>query len=203
MPCLQSAEPRCRCNRPENPDKDMILCPNEKCKKWLHQECLIHETLLAVYRRLGSDKPHNPAPKGTPSADTEAQQPLSPSESGAAPTAQASIDVASDAQVAAQSSEGERASSVIQAHRSAPSTPTPDGTLQARPRKSIGSKPAKRPTKDKPYQGLFEAEAIPPEPEDGKSATALRVTDLREKVTGGDKTWTVPLTCLMCSTAIA
>src|SRR5687767_6116766 len=50
---LQSVEPVCSCSQPENPDKTLVGCSNELCKKWLHDDCLIHEALMKTYERLG------------------------------------------------------------------------------------------------------------------------------------------------------
>ncbi|KAH8745782.1 hypothetical protein F5883DRAFT_586371 [Diaporthe sp. PMI_573] len=45
----------CHCNQPQNPDKVMIQCPNKKCNRWLHEECLRHQILLNTYDHLQTD----------------------------------------------------------------------------------------------------------------------------------------------------
>jgi hypothetical protein len=95
----QNVEPVCGCGQPENPDKTLVGCSNELCKKWLHDECLIHDALMKTYERLGKAKPHKviaePLKKEKDDEDAAKNPPLSPKEMGADET-QATIDVKSD-----------------------------------------------------------------------------------------------------------
>ncbi|KAL2200050.1 hypothetical protein P885DRAFT_30416 [Corynascus similis CBS 632.67] len=95
---LSSVELVCSCNTPGNPDKMLIGCTTEPCKKWMHEQCIIDDALKAVYKRLGTDKPHL-APVATKKEETgdEGKRPLSPSETGADGAAEQSIDVKSEA----------------------------------------------------------------------------------------------------------
>ncbi|KAI0842953.1 hypothetical protein F5Y06DRAFT_77503 [Hypoxylon sp. FL0890] len=183
---LSSAELRCKCNRPENPDKRLFGCSNDDCKKWLHDECLIHEALLKTFKRLGTDKPHKPTPVKEEDAGEGAKRPLSPSESGAAQTAEQSIDVKPEEQQTIKLADVENALPAIRAENASVSVAEPK--RRGRPRKSEADQAAA-----KPYVGLFEAVI-----DSDRSPPVLEITDLRENVTGGDKSWTEPLQCLIC-----
>lgn len=56
----QTVELVCGCNTPANPDKLLVGCSSESCKKWLHEECIKDQALRATFERLGTDKPHIP-----------------------------------------------------------------------------------------------------------------------------------------------
>ncbi|KAI1390088.1 uncharacterized protein F4822DRAFT_437131 [Hypoxylon trugodes] len=186
---LSSAELRCKCNRPENPDKSLIGCSNDNCKKWLHDECLIHDALLKTYDRLGIDKPYMPTPVKKEEAEQSAKRPLSPSETGAAQTAEQSIDVKAEdrtetfkfADVESPANDSKKTNGIVKT----------ENKKRGRPRKSESSDP----TSVKPYEGLFKATLI----EDDPNAPVLEITDLRKKAMGGDKSWTEPLHCLVCN----
>ncbi|KAK3947620.1 hypothetical protein QBC32DRAFT_80592 [Pseudoneurospora amorphoporcata] len=57
---LSTVELVCGCNTPANPDKLLVGCSSESCKKWLHEECIKDEALRATFERLGTDKAHIP-----------------------------------------------------------------------------------------------------------------------------------------------
>ncbi|KAH7016045.1 BAH domain-containing protein [Microdochium trichocladiopsis] len=184
---LSSAEERCRCNRPENPDKKLIGCTNEECRKWLHDECLIHEALLRTFARLGTNKPHKLAPVKDERDNETDRQPLSPSESGAPPTAELCIDVKPEEQVTVKMADVGNVLPIITAERTGQA---PEPKKRGRGRKSDAQEA-------KPYEGYFSAiirsDASPP---------VVEITDLREEVTGGLKEWTEPLDCLVCGQQI-
>ncbi|KAK3310659.1 uncharacterized protein B0T15DRAFT_387593 [Chaetomium strumarium] len=94
---LSSVELVCSCNTPGNPDKLLIGCTTESCKKWMHEQCIIDDALKAVYKRLGTDKPHvPPSPPATAKKEEsgdEGKRPLSPTETGAEGSTEHSIDV--------------------------------------------------------------------------------------------------------------
>ncbi|PNP56429.1 hypothetical protein FNYG_15348 [Fusarium nygamai] len=71
----------CKCETPTNPDKTLIECPSADCGRWMHCECLTHDVLMRVYKRLGTDKPHRieGAVLNEEKAD-EAVHPLSPTD---------------------------------------------------------------------------------------------------------------------------
>jgi hypothetical protein len=95
---LSTVELVCSCNTPGNPDKMLIGCTTEACKKWMHEQCIIDDALKAVYARLGTDKPHlAPVPAKKEENGDEGKRPLSPSETGAEGSAEQSIDVKSEA----------------------------------------------------------------------------------------------------------
>ncbi|KAI1769749.1 hypothetical protein F4818DRAFT_446934 [Hypoxylon cercidicola] len=186
---LSSAELRCRCNRPENPDQRLFGCSNEDCKKWLHGECLIHEALMKTYKRLGADKPHRSAPVKEEENGEGAKRPLSPSESGAAQTTEQSIDVKPEEQQhTIKLADVEGALPAIKAESTSVSVAEPK--RRGRPRKSERDDP----TAYKPYEGLFQAVI-----QGDLSPPMLEVIDLRDNVTGGEKSWTEPLHCLICN----
>lgn len=168
----------------------MFGCSNEECKKWLHDECLIHEALLKTYKRLGTDKPHKSTPVKEEEAGEEAKRPLSPSETGAAQTAEQSIDVKpEEQQQTIKLADVEDALPAIKAESTSVSVVTSKPKQRGRPRKSELNDRAAA----KPYEGLFEGVM-----QSDLSPPVLEITDLRESVTGGDKSWTEPLHCLIC-----
>ncbi|KAI1213813.1 uncharacterized protein F4807DRAFT_456362 [Annulohypoxylon truncatum] len=184
---LSSAELRCKCNRPENPDKRLFGCSNDDCRKWLHDDCLIHEALLRTYKRLGTDKPHKPSQiKEEDGEDTK--RPLSPSETGAAQTAEQSIDVKPEEQQQVMDIDGENIKTEVSVANS-------ETKRRGRPRKSEPVEKAAA----KPYEGLFEATI---HSHNDETPSVLEITDLRENVTGGDKSWKEPLECLICGQEI-
>ncbi|KAI8628033.1 hypothetical protein F5Y19DRAFT_465372 [Xylariaceae sp. FL1651] len=189
---LSSAEPRCKCNRPENPDKQLINCTNADCKKWLHDDCLIHEALMKTFARLGTDKPHKPARVKNEELEG-GQRPLSPSESGAAQTTQQSIDVKPEDQETIRLAGVGNAGPTVKAEgRMVPIVVGSESKRRGRPRKSEVSEVATT----NPYEGLFSAvvnDTTPP---------MVEIQDLRENVTGGEKSWTEPLHCLLCDAEI-
>jgi hypothetical protein len=196
---MQSVELRCRCSRPENPDKTLIGCTNEECKKWLHDDCLTHEALLDTYKRLGTTTPHKSSPIKQEMDGDGPKRPLSPSESGAAQTTQQSIDV---------KSEEHRTIKLADVENSIPSMDVDDegNELKTIPVAS-SSEPKKRgrPRKSengdsdnsKPYEGLFEAVI-----RNDLSPPVVEIKDLRQDVSGGEKSWTEPIKCLICSSVI-
>ncbi|TGJ80380.1 hypothetical protein E0Z10_g8383 [Xylaria hypoxylon] len=189
---LSSAQPRCRCNRPENPDKQLINCTNTECRKWLHDDCLIHEALMKTFLRLGTDKPHKPARAKVEELEG-GQRPLSPSESGAAQTAQQSIDVKPEDQQTIKLADVEGAGpSANTENRTLTILAGPESKRKGRPRKSETTEVINT----KPYEGLFSAVI------NDMSPPVVEIQDLRESVTGGEKSWTEPLRCLLCSADI-
>ncbi|KAK3905262.1 hypothetical protein C8A05DRAFT_30902 [Staphylotrichum tortipilum] len=91
---LSSVELVCSCNTPGNPDKLLIGCTTESCKKWMHEHCVVEEALKAAYKRLGTDKPHLPAVTTKKEEDgDEGTRPLSPTETGVEGSTEHSIDV--------------------------------------------------------------------------------------------------------------
>ncbi|KAL5903056.1 hypothetical protein ACKVV7_011364 [Pyricularia oryzae] len=94
----------CSCAKPANHDTILIGCSIENCGIWLHQDCLIHEALTKTYERLGVEKPCVHPKEGT----EEVRPPLSPTEPGAAASAQQSIDaMAGGVGVSAQQQKGD------------------------------------------------------------------------------------------------
>ncbi|KAI1733970.1 hypothetical protein F4680DRAFT_367178 [Xylaria scruposa] len=189
---LSSALPRCKCNRPENPDKQLMNCTNPECRKWLHDDCLIHEALMKTFARLGADKPHKPARVKTEEPEG-GQRPLSPSESGAAQTAQQSIDVKPEDHQTIKLADVENTASSVRAEtRTVPIVAASEPKRKGRPRKSEAAEVVNT----KPYEGLFSAVI------NATSPPVVEIQDLRENVTGGEKSWTEPLHCLLCNAEI-
>ncbi|KXJ85596.1 hypothetical protein Micbo1qcDRAFT_198759 [Microdochium bolleyi] len=184
---LSSVEEHCRCNRPENPDKKLTRCTNEECRKWLHHDCLVHEALLRTFGRLGTTKPHKPTPVKDEQDNETGRRPLSPSEFGAAPTAEPSIGVKPEEQYTVKIANIENVLPIIKAERAGQA---PEPKKKGRGRKSDAQKA-------EPYEGylfvIIRSHVSPP---------VVEITDLREAVTGGVKEWTEPLDCLVCGQQI-
>ncbi|KAK7970202.1 hypothetical protein PG988_009275 [Apiospora saccharicola] len=198
---LSSVEPRCRCGQPENPDKTLIGCNSEGCSSWLHDDCLLHEALMATYERLGTEKSHRSKPVKDEDVDGEGpKRPLSPSESGAAQTTQHSIDVKPEDQKTIKLADvennaenngvnGKDNTTIPVASSSNKNEPKKRG----RPRKSDAAELSV----SKPYEGLFEGVI-----RNDLSPPVVEITDLRQDVSGGEKSWTEPIKCLLCSKVI-
>lgn len=209
----------CRCQLPGNPDKTLIGCTTEPCKQWLHEECIKHDALLAAYKRLGTDKPHQSKPAKV--EKDEGTRPLSPTEPGAAASAQQSIDVKqNDTELgavhagtngnvevkgpggddAAEPSGEAQTAAQGEASKTGLGTPRQGTPVKVTPAKKQQQKPRKKgPEYDvtKPYIGLFDVslrmDLSPP---------LLEFKDLREGIVGGDRTWTEPIKCLVCDAQI-
>jgi len=93
---LSSVELVCSCNTPANPDRLLVGCSSESCKKWLHQECILENALRQTWNRLGADRPHIPIKKEEEDDANESKRPLSPTETSAEVAMQQSIDVKSE-----------------------------------------------------------------------------------------------------------
>lgn len=222
----QSVELVCSCNTPAHPDNLLVGCTTETCKRWLHEQCIKDQALKATYARLGTDKPHiNPE---SDKIKDEAVRPLSPKETGAAVTAQHSIDVKSDGDkdlvkvknndnVDVKHSEDEDAPGTPDAAASMmrPDTPSEQGKASsAEPNKGSVSRPvsragstrkAGRPKKSALYNGRGGKNAKPwlglfevSMKMADQGPPLLEFKDLREGIEGGEKTWTEPVKCLVC-----
>lgn len=191
----QSVELICKCETPANPDKTLIGCTNSQCGKWMYHDCLMHDALLRVYERLGTDQPHKIEQPIKKEKDEEiAARPLSPNEAGEADT-QPTIDVrAGDMQdnvlVKRVDEETPRLTHTP--------TPTPQTSVLELQPKSSGKKTRKRKGMDyRPYEGLFTATL---KMNDGP--TVWVIEDLRENIPGGEKTWTEQAHCVLCGVVI-
>lgn len=178
--------------RPENPDKKLIGCTNEDCRKWLHDDCLVHEALLRTFERLGTDKPHKLNPLKEEQETEGGKRPLSPSESGVAQTTEQSIDVKPEEQKTVKLADVENVLPSIKAERASVGL-TNEAKKKGRGRKSE----ANDPNTPKPYEGYFSAiirnDVSPP---------VVEITDLREGISGGEKEWTELVDCLVCGQQI-
>ncbi|KKA27147.1 hypothetical protein TD95_000396 [Thielaviopsis punctulata] len=54
---LTSVQPICTCQRPDNPDKLTIGCPNDDCLTWNHAECVIDAILSLTLDHFGTQTP--------------------------------------------------------------------------------------------------------------------------------------------------
>ncbi len=222
---IKTVELICNCNTPEHPDKLLIGCNAENCKKWLHQDCIIDEALKATYKRLGTDKPHlSPEPVQDEHNEEETKPPLSPPETDAAVSAH-SIDgkadsvgpddamhVKNNAEVAAENDGTPALTSDRVTEKSAETTTKAEKTESANKaakatlcKSTPGKKPG-RPKKkaseangqsSKPWEGLFEVSF-----KMDSSPPLLEFRDLREGIVGGEKTWTETINCLICGSQI-
>jgi hypothetical protein len=163
----------------------------------MHHECLTHDILMQVYARLGTDKPHRT--DGAVSNEEEAENVTC----HLSPTGAEKEEAIRTIDVHPEKSRGN-----IHVKEIVPETPlvTRNSTPRPTPSKSIIATPAKRSAKNdqkkevesfKPYAGLFEANLRMQE-----GPTAWEIRDLRESVTGGEKTWTEEAYCLICGAVI-
>ncbi|KNB13663.1 hypothetical protein FOXG_14111 [Fusarium oxysporum f. sp. lycopersici 4287] len=170
--------------------------PSE-CGKWMHQECMARNILMQVYGRLGTDKSHrtegSTVEKKKPE---EATDPLSPIDAEEQKT-QSTVNVRDGT-----TPDNIHVKKAVRETRRKTESPTAGAT----PSKFIATASVKGLAKgvrkkkiadSKPYQGLFEANL---KMQDGPTAWEIR--DLRENVTGGDRTWTEEASCLECGANI-
>ncbi|KAK7745348.1 hypothetical protein SLS53_002844 [Cytospora paraplurivora] len=201
---LSALEKVCKCDQPGNPDKVLVGCSNEKCKKWLHEECLKHDVLLRVYEELGVDKPHKAADVKE-EKEEEARRPLSPVEPGTSSVAtelpiQVKTDGEGDSVKANDSVDVKEESKAVTEESSAQppngrasTAQTPTGSTPAR-KVGRGRKKADASEQNsRPYEGLFEATFLSQEDK-------FLITDLRTGIEGGEKTWKEEVKCLVCGT---
>lgn len=176
----------------------MIGCTSDNCHQWLHEECIKHDALLRTFKRLGKDKPHvSEAAKAQ--KEEQATRPLSPTEPGAAQSAQQSIDVKAGSG-SADSVKADDNVDVKPGDDAAPeddqdaasSSKTP-ARARCKSRKSEGSFEPK----GKPYEGLFDVEL-----KMDLSPPMLEFRDLRRDVAGGEKSWLEPIDCVVCGTQV-
>ncbi|KAK4192766.1 hypothetical protein QBC35DRAFT_202133 [Podospora australis] len=220
---LSSVDLVCSCNTPANPDKQLLGCTSEDCKKWMHEQCVIDDALRSVWNRLGDNKPHLP-PEPTKKEDDdekEGQRPLSPTETGgtAAETQQSiNVDVQSngqalngngnvnvkpedeDAAVAPEESTQEPSSSRRSAsEKTATGTPQIKLVLKSSSTARKTAKVSKKKTEAngenaRPWEGKFEVHLNTTQ----SGPPTLEFKDLREGIVGGAKAWTEPVKCLLC-----
>ncbi|KAH7133559.1 hypothetical protein EDB81DRAFT_105443 [Dactylonectria macrodidyma] len=193
---LSSVELMCKCETPANPDRTLIGCTSSECGKWMHHECLSHDVLTRVYDRLGADKPHlkeEPMVKEEKN-DEEATRPLSPTDAEEKET-QPTIDVRSGG---AQDNVHVRKAVAESPRTTATPTPGPTPSNPSTEARASAKKNRKKKSMDyKPYEGLFEATL---KMSDGP--TVWEIQDLRQNVTGGEKTWNEKAHCLLCGVTI-
>ncbi|KAL1893844.1 hypothetical protein Cpir12675_003911 [Ceratocystis pirilliformis] len=171
---LDSALPRCICHIPENPDVILIGCPNPNCNEWMHEACIIDNVLSKALSRL-----RTPAAQlsrdGTPIPTTDTLREV-------IPPAPKPPSIADRSQIAKRNEA--KAVRPWQAHFS--------GRLvrlqghQVNPESDGESVTGAK---------VIKAEAV------YSSPPLVEVTDRRGLV-HGLKTWTVPISCLVCGTHI-
>ena len=202
----------CKCGNPANPDKTLIGCANETCKKWLHDECLKHEALMKTYERLGRTTPHVKDKSKDPQTPEEAMRPLSPTETGAAVSAQHSIDVRANGDGGGSvdvrtTDDDDDAAGGSESGRATTTPPARGGSredLDSGGRRGVGRPRKKRaggdgifdPKAPRPYEGLYEATVRM-----DLTPNMMEFRDLRG-LTTGDKTWMEPIHCLLCGSQI-
>jgi hypothetical protein len=163
----------------------------------MHYECLTHDVLMQVYERLGTDKPHRTeGPILNEEKAEEGTRPLSPTDAEEKET-QPTIDVRSG-----ETQDNVHVKEVVRERpletKNSTPRPTPSRSISAAPAKGSAKKGRKKKTGDyKPYEGLFEANL---KMQEGPAAWEIR--DLRENITGGEKSWTEKAYCLICGAGI-
>lgn len=203
----QSVDRVCRCNEPGNPDKVLIGCSSDSCKKWLHEECLKHDILMKVWDELGALNPKKASDVKEEKLEQQANRPLSPVEPGSATVAnELPIQVKTDGEGDTVKASGDSVdvkeerdrtteSSAQPQNGRASTTQTPSAEV---PRKIGPGRGRKKPEHDlniRPYEGKFDATFKPEE-------DVFEIQDLREGVEGGLRTWTEQVQCLVCGSRI-
>ncbi|KAG5984944.1 hypothetical protein E4U55_002526 [Claviceps digitariae] len=201
---VSSVELTCKCKTPANPDKTLVGCTNSECGNWLHYECLLHDALMHVYERLGTELPHKSQKKEEstvklehePESDHElSQRPLTPVENKEENRMPSAIDVNGPQENGNHTRlRSRRSGSTFKAPAQTP-PPGPPNSVSRRSAKLSSTKTArgKKMAGEKPYQGLFQASLRMKE-----GPLAWEITDLRPNIQGGDRTWTERAACLVC-----
>ncbi|KAG6018312.1 hypothetical protein E4U41_003976 [Claviceps citrina] len=225
---VSSVELTCKCRTPANPDKTLVGCTNSECGNWLHYECLLHDALMQVHERLGTNKPHKSEKKEESAVKLEEhetaqrnellpqqqqqQRPPTPAptennkEEERTPSA---IDVRGSDENGDRMfrSSRRRSESTPKVARAPPppSTPgPPPGPLpNSASRRSVKSASASASAK----KGRGKKAVAEEKPYEGLFQAKLRmkegpmaweITDLRANIRGGDRTWTERAACLVC-----
>lgn len=224
---VQTVELVCSCNTPANPDKMLVGCTTDACKKWMHEQCILEDALRTTYKRLGTDKPHVPAvtPKKEENGD-EAKRPLSPTETGAE---QHSIDVKAETapadavhvstkdnvevrQVDDEDAPAAPEDSIAEQSAEPQSATSENANTSTSNKASTASKPMPGRKPGRPRKKGAEANGENARPWEGLFEVTLKMVDigppmiefrdLREGVGGGEKTWTEPVKCLLCGSKV-
>ncbi|KAM0540029.1 hypothetical protein ACHAO7_011596 [Fusarium culmorum] len=179
------------------PRQEAIECPSSECGQWMHHECLTHDVLMQVYQRLGTDKPHRT--EGAVLNEENAEEAIHPQSPADAEEKeiQPTIDVRSGGTQGNIHVKEVVRETVLEPKSSTPK-PTPSKYIIATSAKRLAKNGRKKKAKDyKPYAGLYDADF---NMQEGPAAWEIR--DLRENVTGGERSWTEKAYCLICSTGI-
>lgn len=199
----QSVELTCKCKTPANPDKTLVGCTKSGCEQWLHYECLEHDVLMRTFERLGKGKPHKSAELDGSAAKAARDDKLPAALRSTTPNNVKGEEPTQSAAIGVKAGENGDSVPMKQIDGITPKTtesPMPGMPMPAAeklPRMSSGKKGRPRKVESRPYEGLFEASL---KLDDGP--TMWRITDLRAKVSGGDRTWTERAQCLVCGTKI-
>jgi len=183
---LQMLRTVCRCHSPENPDKKLLGCSAEKCMGWMHEQCIMDEALGATYNRLGAGKPHLPRESANKDKDE-----------GRVVSAQRSIGYSLPERLSGSRAAGDRV------NFDALNTKNTEvvfrkgrlGQESREPRKKAPKDSSKDP---KPWAGLFEVSLNA----EREGPPRMEFKDLRRYIADGEKTWTEPVTCLLCGTIV-
>ncbi|KAF4510571.1 hypothetical protein G6O67_002448 [Ophiocordyceps sinensis] len=200
---LSSVELTCKCKTPANPDKTLVGCTKSGCEQWLHYECLEHDVLMRTFERLGKGKPHKSAELDGSAAKAARDDKLPAALRSTTPNNVKGEEPTQSAAIGVKAGENGDSVPMKQIDGITPKTtesPMPGMPMPAAeklPRMSSGKKGRPRKVESRPYEGLFEASL---KLDDGP--TMWRITDLRAKVSGGDRTWTERAQCLVCGTKI-
>ncbi|KJZ76597.1 hypothetical protein HIM_03933 [Hirsutella minnesotensis 3608] len=199
---LSSVDLTCKCKTPANPDKMLVGCTNSDCEEWLHYDCVLHDVLMRVYERLGTDKPHRTEETNGSAAKVEKDDKQATSLRSTTPTDVKGEDKLPTIGV----KDGENGDSLPvkevdgltpkMTESPIPGTPNPVPEKISRS-SSVKKGRSKKSADTKPYEGLFEASLKLDE-----GPTVWRITDLRPNVSGGDRSWTERAVCLICNAKI-
>ncbi|KAG5925749.1 hypothetical protein E4U42_003989 [Claviceps africana] len=209
---VSSVELTCKCKTPANPDKTLVGCTNSECDNWLHYECLLHDALMQVYERLGTELPHKSGKTEDSTVKLEheleqeheieietedevSRQPLTPTENKKEEHTPSASDVGGSQENGSRTRFSFRRSESTPKAATQTLTPGPSNSVGQRSAKSASTKKGrgKKTVEERPYDGLFQATLRMKE-----GPMAWEITDLRPNIQGGDRTWTERAACLVC-----
>ena len=209
----------------------LLGCTTKSCNEWMHERCIINNTLRATFEILGTDKPHLPpvmTKKGD--SDDEGKRSLTPpSQTGADGSIEYSINVKAEAArwdaVNVGMKDNVEIRQVVggEAASAASEDSLPLRLPEARvARENIiadttsklstagGSTPSRKP--GRPLKKGSKANGESTRPWERRFEATLKTADvgppliefkdLREGVVGGEKTWTERVKCLLCGNQV-
>lgn len=210
---LSELKKHCICETEYNPDGTMFKCPNEKCARWNHEECVVDKILEDVYGRSLRGEPL----KGEIRKKNENDQTV---DGLAGVGGKVVVDSTPPKSPSKLSFPTEKITEIISSVKRQIFTPTPDAKEEEDEEEEEeetefpAEKIVKRKKPDgspRPWDGKFRCEVAAEDPEAGKGRVIAKIFDLRSSKAkkGKDSVapepankWEEDVKCLRCGTVM-